>query len=382
VTVHALAFHADYRCRHSGECCTADWDVPVEVPVYRSLTEAIGAGKLQACQNDAFITGPDLPDGAGAILERTPRGDCVFFARGSNLCVVHRDLGEAALPATCRHFPRLAVRDARGTFITLSHFCPTAASMLFRDDMPVEIVAGPAAFPPADYEGLVVQPDDWPPLLNPRVLMDLEGYAAWERHMVARCANLTNAPEAVLATLARDAALLTQWRPGGRSFTEAVTALPRALVPAAMPVSLDASLAFHAEAMRAVPDDLKPKPDEHGLPEAYVDFVAPRWPAFSAPLNRYLAAKAFATWTAYQGRGIATIVRGLECALALVRVEASRQCRDTLRQLDEARLLEAFRWADFTLNHLAVGEDLAKAWSEAETQHRPTIRREAETQSH
>jgi hypothetical protein len=60
---------------------------------------------------------------------------------------------------------------------------------------------------------------------------------------------------------------------------------------------------------------------------------------------------------------VATIVRGLECALALVRVEAARQCRETRRPLDEVLLLEAFRWADFTLNHLAAGDELAEAWS-------------------
>jgi len=364
--VHALSFHADYRCRHSGECCTADWDVPVEVPIFRSLTEAIGAGRLVPVQENAFLTEPDLPDGAGAMLDRTPAGDCVFFARGTNLCIVHRDLGESALPATCRHFPRLAVRDARGTFITLSHFCPTAASMLFRDDVEVEIVANPPAFPPADYEGLVVKPDDWPPLLNPRVLTDLEGYSAWERHMVARCANIGLAPEAVLATLHRDAALLRRWKPGSATLAQAVAALPRDIVPGAPPASLERSLELHAEAMRAVPDDLKPPPDEQRLPEAFVQHVVPAWPAFAAPLNRYLAAKAFATWTAYQGRGVATIVRGLECALALVRVEAARQCRDTRRVLDEVLLLEAFRWADFTLNHLAAGDLLAEAWSAAE----------------
>src|SRR5688572_4924245 len=37
--VFSLSIHADYKCRHSGECCTADWDVPVELPVYRSLDE-------------------------------------------------------------------------------------------------------------------------------------------------------------------------------------------------------------------------------------------------------------------------------------------------------------------------------------------------------
>jgi hypothetical protein len=31
-------------------------------------------------------------------------------------------------------------------------------------------------------------------------------------------------------------------------------------------------------------------------------------------------------------------------------------------------LLEAFRSADFALNHLAVGEDLAYAWSVAENE--------------
>jgi hypothetical protein len=237
---------------------------------------------------------------------------------------------------------------------------------LFRDDVSVEIVAAPAAFPPADYEGLMVKPDDWPPLLNPHVLTDLDGYSAWERHMVTRCAHLAQLPETVVATLRRDAERMRQWRPGARSLSDAVAALPRDFVVASPHLALDASLAFHAEAMRAVPDDLKPPPDEQRLPEAFVKHVAPMWAAFSAPLNRYLAAKAFATWTAYQGRGVATIVRGLECALALVRVEASRQCRDTARPLDEVLLLEAFRWADFTLNHLAAGDVLAESWSSVE----------------
>jgi len=49
-----------------------------------------------------------------------------------------------------------------------------------------------------------------------------------------------------------------------------------------------------------------------------------------------------------------------------VRVEAARQCRDAARALDAELLLEAFRGADFILNHLAVGEDLADNWSRVE----------------
>jgi len=44
-------------------------------------------------------------------------------------------------------------------------------------------------------------------------------------------------------------------------------------------------------------------------------------------------------------------------------VEAARQCRDAHQPLDAGLLLEAFRSADFLLNHLAVGEDLAENWS-------------------
>jgi Fe-S-cluster containining protein len=367
--VFALGFHADYRCRHSGACCTADWDVPVELPVYRSLSDALVGGTLRvapaAGATYPFIVEPDLPDGAAAILDRDAGGHCVFYAHGEKRCIVHRDLGEPHLPTTCRHFPRVSVQDRRGTFVSLSHFCPTAASMLFRD-APVEIVAGPPAFPDTDYDGLIVTTDDVPPLLHPRMLMDLDGYTAWERHMVGRCADVGERPESVLATMMRDADLLRRWRPGGLTLSETVWELPLEVIEAPSSVELGQTLALHAEVIAAVPDDLKPPPDADGLAEAAMQFVQPEWDRYRAPLNRFLAAKAFASWTAYQGRGVKTIVRGLEAALAVVHVEAARQCRTAARPLDQDLLLEAFRCADFALNHLAVGEDLAKAWSVVE----------------
>ena len=368
-SVFSLSIHADYKCRHSGACCTADWDVPVELPVYRSLNERVAAGSLRVAPDaepfPPFIVEPDLPDGAAAMLERTDRGDCVFFERRSHLCVVHRDAGEAELPATCRHFPRLAVCDSRGTFVTLSHFCPTAASMLFRDDVALEIVEGPAAFPPAEYDGMTVTAEDLPPLLSRSMLMDAPGYSAWERHMVGRC-SADQAPESVVATLAEDAASLRTWRPGAGTLAAFVTQLPAAFVPVAAPQSLDGSFHLYDEVVTAIPDDLKPSSDRAGLDAAYAAHVRPVWSSFQRPINRYLAAKAFASWTAYQGRGVAAIVRGLEAALALVRIEASRQSRDARRVLDRDLMLEAFRSADFALNHLAVGEDLAAVWSEHE----------------
>ncbi|MEQ1575782.1 MAG: hypothetical protein ABL993_16205 [Vicinamibacterales bacterium] len=365
--VFSLSVHASYRCRHSGVCCSSDWDVPVGLTVYKSLDEALRMGSLQAAAGGGppLIT-EGVPEDEAAMVARTASGDCVFYHRSSGLCVIHRDLGAAELPSTCRHFPRLAVRDARGTFISLTHYCPTAAACLFESEAPIQIVASPPAFPPGDYDGLHVEPDAWPPLLHPRMLMDLDGYTAWEYHMVSRCAEPGTSPETVLATLERDARRLRTFTPGDSTLAKAVAALPRSHVDGLAHATLEASLAHHAQVMAAVPEELKPERDEVGLAESYRRLVAPEWGTWHRPLTRYIAAKAFANWTAYQGRGILSIVRGLDAALALVRVEAARQCRDARRVLDAGLLREAIRGADFALNHLAVGEELASAWSEVE----------------
>jgi Fe-S-cluster containining protein len=371
VAVYSLSIHADYRCRHSGACCTADWDVPVELPLYRTLDEALSAGRVAPAGLDedcaVLIVEEQLPDEAAAMVARTATGDCVFYHRNSGLCVIHRDLGEPMLPATCRHFPRLAIRDPRGTFISLTHFCPTAAASLFRDDVRIEIIESPPAFPEADYEGLVVTSGDWPPLLRPDCLADVQSYMAWERHMVARCADETLSPETVIATLERDARLVRAVSPvTGAAIVSAIERLPVDGIDAPVPAALDASLSCYLEVLDAVPDEWRPEPDTRDLTECYHRHVATQWTGFDSPLRRYLAAKAFASWTAYQGRGFLTIVRGLEVSLALVRIEAVRRCRDANRPLDADLLREAFRQADFALNHLAAGDELAEAWSKVE----------------
>jgi hypothetical protein len=186
--------------------------------------------------------------------------------------------------------------------------------------------------------------------------------------MVARCADETQSPESIIATLQRDARRCAEYTPGRDSLASWIAHLP----PEPVKVSaarFEDSLARVLEVLGAVPDDLKPDPDEHGLAAAYERFVEPEWTSWADPLRRYLAAKAFASWTAYQGRGLLTIVRGLEGALALVRVEAARQGRNHHERLNGDLLKEAIRQSDFILNHLAVSEELALIWSRAEGSH-------------
>jgi hypothetical protein len=198
-------------------------------------------------------------------------------------------------------------------------------------------------------------------------MADVGSYTAWERHMVARCADETLSPESIVATLERDASVVRKVSPvTGEAIANAIERLPVDGVDAPVPAGLDPSLAYYLEVLRAIPDEWRPEADTRDLVECYQRHVANQWTGFDAPLRRYLAAKAFASWTAYQGRGFLTIVRGLEAALALVRVEAVRRCRDAARALDAELLFEAFREADFSLNHLASGDELAEAWSKVE----------------
>jgi hypothetical protein len=53
-----------------------------------------------------LIVEDELPDEAAAMIARTATGDCVFYHRHSGLCVIHRDLGEPMLPATCPSLSR------------------------------------------------------------------------------------------------------------------------------------------------------------------------------------------------------------------------------------------------------------------------------------
>src|SRR4029079_10826233 len=114
-------------------------------------------------------------------------------------------------------FPRVVLHDARGTFISLSHFCPTAAGLLFDHDG-----AWPAATlrdapltltDVGPLDGLDAR-DAWPPLLRPGVMMDLESYGAWERLGVELLTREGIAPGLSLDALASTTGHIASWSPG------------------------------------------------------------------------------------------------------------------------------------------------------------------------
>jgi Fe-S-cluster containining protein len=374
--VLALNLHAGFACRHSGACCTAGWPIPVEP----TAAAAIRAGIPEA--GAALTTAGRLPDGAAAIIAPTPGGACPFYlSDGGRLCDIQRRLGHEALPESCRHFPRIALAEADATRVTLSHFCPTAALMLFVEgpDHVVVVADAPGIADGRAYDGFDAR-RTIPPLLRPGVVMDGPSCRLWEAYLLDRLSR----PDArdVEQRLAEAAAVADQiraWRAGEESLASWTMAAVTA-APTGGAVRWSMGFASAARIVRAADDCVPPGLSRPALLDggeaADTRLVGPHWGGFSRVVGRYLAARSFGAWSAYMGRGLRTQVAMLAVALAAVRVEASREALRSDRPLDDRLLHAAIRKADLLLNHLADAAALvrsqggveyarAAAWSDA-----------------
>jgi Fe-S-cluster containining protein len=307
-----LNFHVAYACRDSGMCCTSGWPIPVERAGVAAIEETI-ARKLIPLQVTPWILhDPAAPEEVSGVLALRDNGHCVFFEAGGPGCSIHE-----VKPAPCVHFPHVCLIDPRGVRVTLSHYCPTAVSMLFEHAGPIEIVEGPSPVP----EGHAIEGLDARESLPPAVpghgrLMSCDEFSAWERDEIAR-------------------ARIDEWQSDdGVMFARARVAVP---APWAWP---DAPA---------------------GVESHWWELVAPAWHRFDHVLRRYAAAKIFASWAAYQDDGIEAIRRVAGIAAAVLRVESARQCLLHQRALDRELLTEAIRQSDLLLVHYADPAALAQA---------------------
>ena len=90
-------------------------------------------------------------------------------------------------PSSCKHFPYLCTIDPRGVHVTLSHYCPTAADLLFVGEDPAEIVEGPPVFGDRMPEGLDAR-ESLPPVADDLRLMAWDEVTQWERQTVLEVA--------------------------------------------------------------------------------------------------------------------------------------------------------------------------------------------------
>ncbi|MEZ5421141.1 MAG: hypothetical protein R2708_27910 [Vicinamibacterales bacterium] len=393
-----LSCHVDYACRHSGACCRAGWPLPVERGAAAAIAGAVASRRLTTVDGDVIWLREtaEAPEGMagtfrlvdGACAFHVPRGPRPGSAAGGRHCAVHATLGQQALPASCQHFPRICLIDARGVRVSLSMACPTAAALVVDETRPVAIVAGPRALPGvAVPEGLDAR-DQLPPRLSRRVLMDLDGLSAWEAHVVAALAGpaaVATAPEVVLSGLAAQAAALSRWMPGRAPLAEAITALglPPTAGAASLPTAGASSLpptagaaspstagcaapsaAWPLDAAQALlrvacPPEWRWTPLPDDLAAADAAWVAPRWHGVAPAVRRYLAARAFGAWMAYQADAAEGLISWLHLALTVLRAECGRACAAARSPLDRDRLIAALGCTDRLLLHYADGLRLA-----------------------
>jgi hypothetical protein len=323
--VRCLSFHRDYQCRDRGACCSSDWPIPLERDRVAAIETALASGRVTVVGNSRALERPLHAPAETPIVLGRAGGRCVFFTGpGRPGCAIHAALGASAMPLACRQFPRVSLLDPRGASVTLSHYCPTAAAMLARQES-VTIDAEPPAFPAdAEYVGLDVR-DHLPPLIRPNLLMDWESWWRLEALAVDALANDAGTIEARLTRLRRAVAHAGAWRPGIGELRERVEDAFRD--PATPPLAgADVDDLIRA-ALRAVPEDLRsqtPRPSASAAPDA-------------GQTGRFLAAHAFANWTAHLGRGLEDWLRSIETAWALVRGGYSFADADLiLRHLSES----------------------------------------------
>ena len=247
-----LNFHLPYACRHSGACCKAGWPIPVE-------------------PERAFLIRKGEWLGEGGILPRNESGACVFHD-GQCMVYEHR-------PLSCVHFPYVCMIDPRGVHVTLSHYCPTAAALLFEHEGPIEVVEGPSPVPLLEIpEGLDAR-ESLPPM----------------REFVAS---------------------------------------PKPQAPSPTLMSWDEFAQWEREELRTLPTLIGDVP-------------------FAPVIERYLAAKLFASWAMYEDDdGIAAVRKFVRAAYVRLREEMELGSMAEERPVDAAILLQAIRRVDFGLFHV------------------------------
>lgn len=360
-----LSFQAAWRCGRSGACCTSGWPIPVEPEVEAGIERASDEGRLRVAEPRSRLFDRSADPGY-ALLGVSACGHCAFFEPGApNACAIQAALGHEALPVACRLFPRVCLLEPRGVSIALSHYCPTVAARTMAEGPRAVILADPPAFPEnALYEGLDARTAP-PPPLRPGVFLDWAGHELFERHAVEQLSALGELPERALARLAGQAERARTWQ---ASLGPLEPWLEAALhEPAPPPDWLPSDpLALAAELAPALVQPAGELLNLHDLVAHDARYVEPGWDELRAPLGRYLAAKAFASWCAHQGAGLRTRVLHLAVCLATLRAQAARLCGAARRPLDSALLLEALRAADLLLVHLSSPERLAARLSAVE----------------
>lgn len=335
-----LAGQRGYACRHTGVCCSSGWEIGVEVTVHRRIEDAILGGRLRPVPGGALQARPNLPPGQTSVLARHD-GRCVFRHEAPAGCELHAVLGAAGKPSACRQFPYVTVHDPRGTYASLSHYCPTAARMLC-DEAPLVVIEASLDI---ELEGLDVRAA-LPPAARGDLLLDWDALTAWETAALRFCSD-GSTPEQVLERLRRLFEHVGCWRRAGGSLAAWIDAAATRIAGEEV-AARTCDPALDAIVRAAIPARLDAPPP---FGEQY------RGPGDDRLLVRYLAARLIACWPLHFGIGLTTQLAYVEALIAVLRAEIARRLAAGCDR--RTAYLEAVRETDRLVVHLADPQALA-----------------------
>jgi hypothetical protein len=348
------------------------------IPAEPQVLQIVTTRGIKALDGSSRLFVPD-PNGPDPVVARRPDGTCIFFNRdGRRLCIIHGVAGVEALPSACRHFPREILQDPRGSFISLSHFCPTAAALLLDTDSAHALGIVEAA-PPLAIDGPIEGMDATaalPPLLRPGVLSDLAGYDAWERASLATLAGPELTYRSAMEIIAAATDTIREWRPEEGPLEESVAAAFRlkageALAAVQRRFRVDAEQAplaatapwFRLVAARHFPVSAAPVPE---FDEVWPQLVRPSLALIDSAIKNYLAARLFGNWIVYQGRGWRTVVAWVCTAAGVLENELARRCASSGLPPTRDDFIAAVGATDLLLLHSIDSEHLASHFAPAE----------------
>lgn len=252
--------------------------------------------------------------------------------------------------------------------MSLSHFCPTAAGLLF-EDVPLQVVD--AELPP-ELAGNVEAFDAveaLPPLLRPGMLTDLDGFDAWERDAVELLARADLGHVQALDRIAAATEIVRTWKPtAGPLRTCVADAFRQEGRRSAVRYELDEGARLdlvNASGLASAGCGLERPPD---FEESWDRYATAAWAGLDRPVARYLAAKLVGHRIAYECRGLRSLVEWLRVVLAVLRNEAIRVVSGARDVLTGERFLEAVRAADLALVHRLDTAALARGLAAVEGQ--------------
>ena len=302
---------------------------------------------------------PEAPN-RGRWLAIVPVIVCSSTGMRGGLCVIHREIGVRRAPSACRHFPRQVLHDARGTLISLSHFCPTAAAMLLNHADLSIVEAMPPLRLESVMEGLDAS-DALPPLMRPGLLSDIScvrGMGACRhchlRSLALRIPRLSRPPvcgNRIRPAMESGTRIASRVGPFGLRRRHPVGVLVASLNPRQSSASRDSRLDWPGMISR------RSRASKSAWARA-IGGSNVEW--FERGMKNYLAARLFGNWIAYQSQGLRSIVAWLRTCAAVVRHFLVRRVLGSGLPATRQDFIEAVRAADLLLLHVLDTESFAR----------------------